>query len=174
MLETVWSRLPNPYLLSWSLWFHDYYYEIGNHDNEERNGILSMRTALEAKLSLEFAVQSSFLIFATEKHELLESPEVEKINMQIMLDIDLSILAKPWQYYLEYAKNIREEYKQRFSWEEFSVGRASILEKFLKRDVLFHYPPFRDLFENRAQANLEREINILRTMKEESAYGNQA
>ncbi|TSC71575.1 MAG: hypothetical protein G01um101448_1138, partial [Parcubacteria group bacterium Gr01-1014_48] len=168
--ETVWNKVPNPYILSWSLWFHDYVYDIGSDWNEQRSAIESMRVATAAKLSGEFATTTCLLIVATKRHQVVEIPHIPRTYMEIFLDIDLSILGKPWKQYLEYCKNIREEYKNHFSWEIFSAGRADILENFLKREALFHYPPFRDLYERRARENLAREINILRTMNQEDAY----
>lgn len=168
-LELVWLEPSNAYLISWALFFHDYFYDSSDW-NEEKSGIESMRVAFRAGLSVEFATASRLLIRATKKHQIIETPYVARKDMEILLDIDLSILGKPWeQYDLLYRQPIRKEYES-IAWPIFSEKRSEILEIFLKRDRLYFHPFFFGRYEAQARENLAREINILQTMKEEDAY----
>ncbi len=119
-----------------------------------------MRTAQSAKLPTQFMFSTGWLVFATKKHRIIPRKGVSETDMAIMLDIDLSILGKPWKQYDEYRKNIRQEYVK-VPWGIYAPKRAGILSNFLKRPQLFYFPFFFDQYEQQARTNLEREIEFL-------------
>ena len=159
-LELVWREATNPYLISWALYFHDYFYDIEDNLNELRSSVESTRTACSVKLATEFAIASGLLVLATKKHHVIETPLVARKDMEILLDIDLAILGKPWEQYDEYRKQVRQEYIT-VLWDIYAQKRAEILSNFLRRSQIFYFSFFFDRYEKQARKNLEQEIEFL-------------
>lgn len=169
-LELVWQEPSDPFLISWALFFHDYFYDIGNNWNEFRSGIQSMCTARNAKLSLKFTIASGILVFATKNHQVTETPYALQKDLEILLDLDLAVLGKPWaQYDQTYRKPVRKEYES-VPWKQFAERRRKILELFLKREKLYFRPFFHERYEKQARSNLEHEIERLKTLDEQTCY----
>ena len=78
-----------------------------------------------------------------------------------LLDADLWIFASHPTRYAEYAAAVRVEYAH-VPDEAFARGRAAILETYLARPHLYATQAARDLWEQRARANVAREIAELR------------
>ena len=137
--------------VEFAIWFHDLVYDTKESDNEERSAEVASRF-LDGT-SLRDVVAS--LILATKHHE-----QVLEGDAALICDIDLSILGRGGDEYLQYARAIRKEYH----WvpeADYSRGRTALLERFLSRDQIFRLPEFRDLYEEKARANLQAEIDRL-------------
>jgi predicted metal-dependent HD superfamily phosphohydrolase len=78
----------------------------------------------------------------------------------LVVDIDLSILGRPQQVYDQFEKNVRREY-----WwvprRRYVAARREILQSFLARSAIYHWPQFQELYEATARVNLERAIDAL-------------
>jgi predicted metal-dependent HD superfamily phosphohydrolase len=77
-----------------------------------------------------------------------------------MVDVDLSILGRDRDRFLEYEEQIRREYAA----SVFASKRAEILERFLGRSRIFSTDWFRQKYEEQARKNLENSISRLRVM----------
>ena len=137
-----------------ALWFHDVVYDARGGDNVER----SVDYAVDALGGLIDEVSLSRvceLIYAT-RHDGC----VSWWDMGLVVDIDLSILGKPWGVFEKYEKAIRLEY----GWvplEDYCKGRAGILGGFLERDYIYYSGYFRWMYEEQARRNLEYSIDSL-------------
>jgi predicted metal-dependent HD superfamily phosphohydrolase len=80
---------------------------------------------------------------------------------QILTDIDLSILGAEARAFSQYEKRIRFEYAW-VPWDEYSAGRARILQSFLDRTTIYSTPLFIQMYEARARENLARSIEKLK------------
>jgi len=144
--------------------FHDFYYVPGSSfSNEYRsfqsavdyNNILNKDQYLKS-LRLTY---NPFLsgIKLTRNH----SGAITK-RQQILLDLDLLILAAPKHEYLAYLLNIRDEYFT-YSQEEFDNGRIKFLKKYLSKRKIFvtkemeHLNPI-------ARENMKKELETLRVV----------
>ncbi|MGE3804718.1 MAG: metal-dependent phosphohydrolase [Gemmataceae bacterium] len=137
-------------------WFHDAVYDPRAHDNEEQSAALAERRLRELGLPPALIAQVCALILLTKSHQ---PASVDK-NGQVLCDADLAILGSE-NGYLEYAAAIRQEY----SWvpePDYRKGRAAVLESFLKRKHIYHTEIIRLEREERARANVQRELDRLR------------
>jgi predicted metal-dependent HD superfamily phosphohydrolase len=81
-------------------------------------------------------------------------------DARVLVDIDLAILGAPSARFDEYERQIRREYR----WVPaplYRSKRAKVLEGFLARPGLYTTAPFRERFEEAAQANLMRSLRRL-------------
>jgi predicted metal-dependent HD superfamily phosphohydrolase len=78
----------------------------------------------------------------------------------MLLDADLAVLGADEAAYDRYAAAIRREY----AWvpeDRYRAGRARVLEDFLGRPQVYHTAAMRSRAEDRARANLRREVAAL-------------
>jgi predicted metal-dependent HD superfamily phosphohydrolase len=151
--ELYFDNLQFPNEVLFSIFYHDYVYKSSKKDNELKSAeyavkILPKETTLNSKLVFD-------MIYATQLHQ---HNEIEDINW--LIDFDLKILARDWQEYQIYFEQIRKEYN---IYPDFlyKPGRAKALKHFLENEFIFQTKTFRDLFEEKARANIEKEVLLL-------------
>jgi predicted metal-dependent HD superfamily phosphohydrolase len=145
-----------PVAVELALWFHDAVYNPKAGDNEEQSAALAHRCLTEAGVSADLAEAVGRLVMATKRHEAGADPDAP-----VMIDVDLSILGRPEQRFLQYEAQIRQEY----SWVPgfiFKSKRAEILEQFFARNRIFQTDWFHEKYEDQARRNLEVSIRNLR------------
>jgi predicted metal-dependent HD superfamily phosphohydrolase len=79
---------------------------------------------------------------------------------QLLCDADLGILAADPARYASYTAGVRREHAH-VPDADFAAGRAAILRDLLEKPTLFHTATARSRWEQRARANLTREIEQL-------------
>src|SRR5262245_61110287 len=138
-----------------ALWFHDAVYDTTAADNEERSAVLARSCLSGAGVPDALVRRIERLVLATKRHDVSLD-----VDAPVLVDIDLSILGQPQPRFLEYERQIREEY----SWvppKIFAEKRAEILRSFVARDRIYWTPRFYDLYEKPARKNLELSIAAL-------------
>lgn len=145
----------HPAEIELALWFHDAIYDVKRHDNEERSADWASACMLQVNLDEEVAARVHALILAT-RHQVVPSG----IDAEILVDVDLSILAAPAPRFDEYERQIREEYRH-VPQALFSLKRKQILEEFLARPRIFMTPLFFERHEERARENILRSVQRL-------------
>jgi predicted metal-dependent HD superfamily phosphohydrolase len=135
-------------------YFHDVIYDPRAPDNEERSAMHAEAVLTELRVAPATVAVVKELILKTKHHDADDSD----IDGQILLDVDLAILAAPPAEYDRYARAIRQEY----AWvrdDAYRKGRRAVLESFLQRPRIYRTSLYatRDL-ESRARDNLRREI----------------
>ncbi|WP_337966732.1 hypothetical protein [uncultured Flavobacterium sp.] len=156
--ETYSDRLKNPDEILFSIFYHDYVYKSSKKDNELKSAefALSIFSDIKPVGFAEFDRQLVFdAICATQLHQ-------HNINEDInwLIDFDLKILARNWDEYQIYFEQIRKEYR---IYPDFlyKPGRAKALKHFLEYEFIFQTVEFRDLYEEKARINIEKEISLL-------------
>lgn len=134
--------------------FHDIVYDPTKNDNEEASARIAFMY-LPSELPIE-AIQNCIL--ATKTHE------ANTVAEKIMCDIDMQILSSMWPNYLKYARQIRQEYIH-VPFDAYVEGRKGFLEK-LDGQPIYHLK-LRLCDEEKAQANITREIELLKTKPRE-------
>jgi predicted metal-dependent HD superfamily phosphohydrolase len=74
-----------------------------------------------------------------------------------MADVDLSILGGKQKSFWQYEENIRKEY----AWVPESIfrqKRIEVLQGFLDRPYIYYHETYREIFEEKARANLKKAI----------------
>jgi predicted metal-dependent HD superfamily phosphohydrolase len=150
--ESVIGLPPHPAEVEVALWFHDAIYDVKRSDNEERSADWAHTALLSGGARAEGAALVRTLVLAT-RH----AAEPAMLDEQVLVDIDLAILGAPEARFLEYERQIREEYDSVPGWL-FKRKRRAILRSFLKRPRIFSTPHFNALLEERARANLAQVV----------------
>ena len=135
-----------------ALWFQDAVYDPRASDNEQRSAELA--SAWIDEVGAEGAEEVAALIAMTKGHVL---PDAASRTMQVVHDIDLSILGADPVEYERYVADIRAEYAW-LSDHDFAAGRAAVLEAFLRADAIFALPGYRSALEASARRNLTHEL----------------
>lgn len=132
-------------------WFHDAVYD-GALDDEER----SARWA-ERSLPDPLASEVARLVQMTVEHR----PADADAAGCALSDADLAILAAPVERYDAYVAGVRADFAH-VDDDGFRAGRRAVLEDLVARPSLFRTAQARVLWEERARANLARELAALR------------
>lgn len=155
-------RMPNPYRIAFGYAGHDIwydprtsYYQPGLHINERMSADWTKCVGREIRLDESICQELGQNVMATAHPLVLNS-----VGECLTADIDLAILGAPEHEYDRYTGQIRQEYWF-LSDAEYKNGRKVVMQKFLQRPSIYRTPIFRDLYEQKAQANLARELEFL-------------
>ncbi|WP_343694958.1 hypothetical protein [Flavobacterium sp.] len=151
--ETYRDKLQNPDEILFSIFYHDFVYSASKKDNELKSAEYALAILPEnSNLNKQLVFDA---ICATHQHP---QNEIEDINW--LIDFDLKILAKDWDDYKIYFEQIRKEYR---IYPDFlyKPGRAKALKHFLENEFIFQTDEFRNLYEEKARINIEKEISLL-------------
>ena len=131
-------------------WFHDAVYE-GGPDDEERSAQWAERALPEA-----YADEVARLVRVTLRHR----PTDDDPAGCALSDADLGILAADPGRYDAYVAGVRADFAH-VAEQDFRTGRAAVLRDLAAKPHLFHTAQGRALWEARARANLDRELEEL-------------
>ena len=131
-------------------WFHDAVYD-GQSEAEERSALLALATLPDPP-----AAEVARLVRMTEHHQAFP----DDLNAAALSDADLAILAAGPERYEVYARDVRLEYAH-VADADFRAGRAAVLRDLLDGPTLFRTSQGRSLWEARARANVQAEIEQL-------------
>ena len=137
------------YAVALALWFHDAVYNPQAKDNELKSAEL-FEQYVTADLSDQTVIKIKQWILATQKHA-----TTDELDLQFLLDIDLSILAASPARFVEYEQQIQKEYV----WVEpelYAVKRKEVLQHFYQTQPLYQTEYFQQNFELQAKQNLNR------------------
>lgn len=138
-----------------AIWYHDAVYNSYSKANE-----VNSATLINNKYQYELGSEIKKAVLATAKH--LHTQSDLSIATQVMLDIDLSGLGKPWGIYVKNGFNIRDEYYNTTDLA-FLQGRIQFLETIAQRETYYYTKHFHDKYHFESKSNVEREINIIRS-----------
>ena len=134
-----------------ALWFHDVVYDTRASDNEERSAEMAAEVLGGAGVAEEVVARIAAHVRATKAHV------PDSADGQLVIDIDLSILAEAPEVFARFEEEIRREY----AWVDeaaYVAGRAAVLRGFRERPLLYGTPLLRERYEARARANLEASL----------------
>lgn len=151
--DTYKDELKSPNEVLYAIFYHDFVYRSTRKDNERKSAeyaldILPGQATLNRQLIYD-------LILATKDHA------GNGMGDECwLIDFDLRILAKDWDSYQVYCRQIRKEYG---IYPDFlyNPGRKKALLHFLEKECIFQTQTFRNLYESRARANIQNEIGQL-------------
>ena len=139
-------------LLVRAIWWHDAVYDPRKSDNEEQSALLA-----EQAVSSDIREQVGRLIRLTKSHQVAPGDRLGAI----LISIDLSILGAEADRYDAYAASIRKEFAH-VPDAAYRSGRSDVLQRFMARPVIFPDPDFATRYDQRARANMAREIASLK------------
>ena len=133
-------------------WFHDGVYD-GRPGDEERSAQWAERALPEAGVEATVVAEVARLVRLTEQHR----PTAGDDAGELLSDADLGILAAAADRYADYVATVRREYAH-VPDDQFAAGRTAILRDLLGKPTLFHTAHAREHWEERARANVTREL----------------
>jgi predicted metal-dependent HD superfamily phosphohydrolase len=163
-LLRVFARLrdlaDDPVAVKAAIFFHDAIYHIPldpqyppPHDNEERSiKLMHMMARDDQHPSLVKAVK---LVRATTNHYANKD-----IDVRLIHDLDLSILATSRHRYARFERELRAEYEV-YPYPLWATARLTQLRSFMERRRIYALPPLFLAWEERARANLAWAISEL-------------
>lgn len=138
-----------------AIFYHDIVYDAQKRDNEERSADLAVERLQQLGWAESRIERCRAHILATRSHEISADPD-----SNLLVDIDLGVLAEPWEVYAAYAANIRKEYAV-YPDNLYIPGRIQVLRHFLGMEQIYKSSAFRDEKEPQARINLQKELDAL-------------
>jgi len=148
-----------------ALFFHDYIYEMGAKDNEERSAKVWEEFAKKCNVDKDTTKTVTDMILAT-KHD----GRAEHVEQQELCDLDLITLGVPWNEFRAYSIDIEMEYFAGASptslptnedRKKFYEGRIKWIDSMLAKEHIYYDGDFREKYEAQARENLKKEKEIL-------------
>ena len=147
---------PHPERVRLAAWMHDAVYDpraLG--DANERDSAAFAADLLSALgVPDATAAEVARLVGLTAGHATADDDP----DGELLCDADLAVLAGDEQAYAAYAAAIRREYSH-VPDEDFRTGRAQVLKALLELPSIYRLAPLRARWEERARANLSRELD---------------
>jgi predicted metal-dependent HD superfamily phosphohydrolase len=150
----------NTSLLEIALWYHDAVYQPQAKDNELESAEWANRFLSQSGVDQEICDYVSSLIMETCHREIPNKP-----LHQLMVDIDLSILASEAKRLQEYEQQIRQEYHY-VPWLLYKEKRIALLNHFLTLPQIYNTDLFHAEYEQKARENIKQLILKLASEKE--------
>lgn len=146
------QSFPDAELVAAALWYHDAVYQPMRHDNEAVSADWAVSFLEKSGVAAAQCQLVHSLIMATSHGDApSEAPH------QLLVDIDLSILAASPERFAEFEQQIRFEY----GWvpvEVYRARRAELLQHFMNRPRIYCTDLFHDAQEAQARRNVEKAI----------------
>ncbi|MFC0503755.1 metal-dependent phosphohydrolase [Micromonospora costi] len=145
-------------LVRLAAWCHDAVYNprAAGDANERDSADLAGRLLAGVGLPPAAVTEVRRLVLLTAGHEVAAGDA----DGALLCDADLSVLAAPEPAYDRYAAAVRREYAH-VPDADFRAGRARVLHGLLALPTLFRLPKLHEQWEQRARANLTRELAAL-------------
>lgn len=151
-LDPIKHELKDWNSVQFSVFYHDIYYVSKAKDNEEQSAKIARLRLQALGLPSNQLDHIEAQILATKTHQTSTDADTN-----FLLDADLAILGKPWEHYSAYMQNVRQEYII-YPDSLYLPGRKKVLQHFLDMDFFYKTTYFRSHLEQRAKANLQKEL----------------
>jgi predicted metal-dependent HD superfamily phosphohydrolase len=146
---------PHPQRVRLAAWMHDAVYDPRALGDANERDSAEFAAGLLATLGVpdEVAAEVARLVGLTAGH----ATEQDDPDGELLCDADLAVLAGDEQAYADYTAAIRREYAH-VPDGAFEDGRAQVLKALLELPSIYRLEPLRAQWEEKARANLEREL----------------
>jgi predicted metal-dependent HD superfamily phosphohydrolase len=131
-----------------AIWYHDAVYAVPGENNEADSAALAVSQLTQAGLEPARVAVVERIVLDTRNH----LPSIPQSGL--VIDLDLSPLAAPWERFLHNNHNIRAEYGC-FDDAAFAHGQRAVFDRFLQRERIF-VSAWGAAMEAVARANLQR------------------
>lgn len=157
-LESVKNLIEDWNSILFSLFYHDFIYDVTRLDNEEKSVSIAAQKLSLIGVPAETIDKVSRTILATKSHS-----KSDENDINFFIDTDISIFWKENVIHKQYFKNVRLEYLIYPSYL-FNEGRIKVLQHFLEQSRIYKTNFFLDKYELTARTNIESEIKELKRM----------
>jgi predicted metal-dependent HD superfamily phosphohydrolase len=146
---------PHPERVRLAAWMHDAVYDPRALGDANERDSAEFAAGLLATLGVpdRVAAEVARLVGLTAGHATGDDDP----DGELLCDADLAVLAGDDEQYAAYTAAVRREYAH-VGDDDFRAGRAQVLKALLELPTIYRLPPLREAWEQRARANLEREM----------------
>ena len=148
------AEMDDPDAVEMALWFHDVVFEVPSRDNERRSAELFRRAAAD-RCGADFVEKVFRLILVTDHRVPPEGRDDE-----LIVDIDLSGIALPWEFYLRDTEALRRE-SRAVPDERYYAAHRRFLNRLTQRRRIFLSDFFHQRCESDARRNIDRYLGQL-------------
>lgn len=141
----------HPAQVTLALWFHDAVYNPKAKDNEAQSAQMARDELKTLGADTSCIDRICAHVMATKDHK------AEHPDGQLVIDLDLAILASNPARYDRFEQEIRQEFSHVPGFL-FKMGRKKVLKHFLKREHIYALPFTRERWEDAARSNLRRAL----------------
>lgn len=161
-MELVEADLEQPQAVLLMIFFHDVIYDPTAKDNEDKSAELFDEFVVKCKGAIPQSTAQLVRdgILFTKHH--MNCPTWAHKDIKQFLDMDIAILGANKERYVEYMRQIRQEYRH-VPHDVYGKARAAVLQQFLVVPRLFKTDYFHTKYEAVARSNLQYEIAVLTT-----------
>ena len=149
------AEIDDPDGVEMAIWFHDVIYNVPTTDNELRSAELFLDITRD-RVDESFG-QSVYDMIMITRHPATPTSNDERV----IVDVDLSSFALPWQEFKKDSENVRDEFPDRAD-EDFYSAHMKFMRSLLKRKRFFASEFFRRKYEKNARENVKRLIKEYR------------
>ena len=151
---------PHPDRVRLAAWMHDAVYDPRALGDANERDSADFAAGLLTTLGVpeEVAADVARLVGLTAGHATADGD----LDGELLCDADLAILASDEQRYADYAAAIRREYAH-VPDDAFRGGREQVLRALLELPSIYRLEPLRAAWEDKARANLTRELAELKS-----------
>ncbi|WP_295122161.1 hypothetical protein [uncultured Chitinophaga sp.] len=142
--------------MSFAIFYHDIVYNASKPDNEEKSAVEAASFLHQLTYGPAGINKVTSWINATKNH----ANPTNDSDLNYLLDFDLSIFSVPIMQYVEYARQIRQEYHM-YPTLLYNPGRKKVLKHFLDMPYIYKTEVFRAMYEHTARENIKWEIGQL-------------
>jgi len=159
LLDKYIEKLINPAVIGFSILYHDVVYDTYSTDNEEQSAAFAEAHLKQLNVNSTLIDHIKTFIIATKDHIMPEKAPLRN-DLSFFLDFDMAILGVEEEMYKMYSEKIREEYSK-YPDPLYKEGRKLALKKIFSNENIFSTQEFREEMQQRAQENINRELNLL-------------
>jgi predicted metal-dependent HD superfamily phosphohydrolase len=149
--QEVFMACDDAHACEMALWYHDVVYDPGEATNERLSANKARFDCMRLHTPESFADKVCLLVLST-THSVESSGDAA-----IVADIDLAILASPWERYKEYEGQIRMEYGK-YADKDYLAGRSLFLDGMMRKPRIYATDYFHHKYEAIARANMARSL----------------
>jgi predicted metal-dependent HD superfamily phosphohydrolase len=142
-------------LLLFAIFYHDIVYRATRSDNEAQSAEVAVERLRRLGIPEPDTLMVKEMIIATKAHQ----AHTDALT-NLLIDIDLAILGADQERYDRYSQGVRKEYSI-YPDLIYKPGRRKVLQHFLEQEHIYKTPRFQEAFEEKARANLQRELKRL-------------
>lgn len=159
LLDEYIDKIINPAVIGFAILYHNAVYDAYSRHNEDQSASLAEAHLTQLNVNQGIINNTMTFIKATRDQKIPASISLQN-DLLYFLDFDMAILGVEDKVYKLYSQRIRQEYS-RYSDPVYKEGRKTALQKVLSLESIFKTDEFREVMEQKARQNINRELNLL-------------
>lgn len=158
-LDEYIDKIINPAVIGFAILYHDVVHDADSLDNEDQSAEFAEAHLRQLNVNQGLINNTKTFIKATKDHRIPGGISLHN-DLSFFLDFDMAILGVNEEMYKLYSEKIRQEYSI-YPDPLYKAGRKLALQKVLALDNIFTTNKFREVMEQKARQNINRELSLL-------------